>query len=144
MVSFCFMSARNTQLQSVADPGGLWRPGAPLPPKMSSKSCSFPAILREKTLFWANFGLRAPLGSKLHWAPLTKILDPRLTIQPRQYQTKTDASLLFEGLHGHSLRPVLPPIFRKRQFFTKANSQKSCKAQTSIEAVISKVSKRTQ
>ncbi len=53
---------------AVADPGG---PGAraPLAPKISSKSCSFQA----------NFRLRAPpWGSKLHWAPLTKILDPRL------------------------------------------------------------------
>ncbi len=48
----------------------------PLAPKIFFKS-SFQAILREKPLFLANFGLRAPhLGSKLCWAPLTKILDP--------------------------------------------------------------------
>ena len=35
------------------------------------------AVFRQ---FWANFGLRSPppLGSKLRWAPLTKILDPPL------------------------------------------------------------------
>ena len=33
-----------------------------------------PPILRK---FWAQ-GPPPPLGSKLHWAPLTKILDPRL------------------------------------------------------------------
>ncbi len=47
----------------------------PRAPKISSKSCSFQAILGEKTLFRAYFRLRAPLGSKLHWAPLTKMLD---------------------------------------------------------------------
>ena len=56
---------------------GLGGP-APLAPKISSKSCSFQAILREEPLFWANFGLRAPPGSKICWAPLTKFLDPRL------------------------------------------------------------------
>ena len=52
--------------------------GAPLAPKISSKSYSFQAILTEKPLLWANFGLRAP---PLLWcqnsagSPLTKILD---------------------------------------------------------------------
>ena len=44
---------------SVADPGGPGGPG-PFAPKISSKSCSFQAIWREKPLFWAIFGLRAP------------------------------------------------------------------------------------
>ncbi len=49
---------------------GAWaRP--PLPPK----SCSFQAILMETPYF----GLRAhPLGTKLCWVTLTKILDPPL------------------------------------------------------------------
>ena len=34
--------------------------GPPLTPKISSKSYRFQAILREKPLFWGNFGLRAP------------------------------------------------------------------------------------
>ncbi len=46
-----------------ADPGGPGGPG-PLAPKISSKSCSFQAILREKPLFRAKFGLKAPLGVK--------------------------------------------------------------------------------
>ena len=55
-------------------------PGGPLAPKIFfSKSCSFQAILRGKPPFWAKFWLRAPLGSKLRWAPLTKILDPPLS-----------------------------------------------------------------
>ena len=62
--------------ETVADPGGPGGP-APLAPKIFSKSCSFEAILREKPLFWANFGLRAP-GVKTLLGPLTKILDPRL------------------------------------------------------------------
>ena len=44
------------QLRIQGGPGG---PG-PLSPKISSKSCSFQAILRENSLFWANFGLRPP------------------------------------------------------------------------------------
>ncbi len=63
------------KITSLADPRG-----GPLAPKIFSKSYSFQAILRGNPLFWVNFGLRAPLplGSKLCWAPLTKILDPRL------------------------------------------------------------------
>ena len=58
---------------------GPWGPAPlPLPPKFFPKSCSFQAILRKKPPIWANFGLRAPLGSKLHWGPLTKILDAPL------------------------------------------------------------------
>ena len=36
---------------TLADLGGPLGPGAPLAPKISSKSCSFQVILREKTLF---------------------------------------------------------------------------------------------
>ncbi len=57
---------------------GAW---APLAPKISSKSCSFQAILREKPYFEQSLGSGPPLGSKLHWAPLTKILDPRLVFR---------------------------------------------------------------
>ena len=39
----------------------------PPSPKISSNSCSFQAILREESQFWAHFGLRVPLGVK---APL--------------------------------------------------------------------------
>ncbi len=35
-------------------------PGAPLAPKIFFSSCNFQTILREKPLFWANFGLRGP------------------------------------------------------------------------------------
>ncbi len=72
----------------------------------------FFAILRENPIFWANFGLRAPLGSKLRWLTvqavvkwtelllppgrffplnnngLTKILDPPLIIL-NEFQLKT-------------------------------------------------------
>ena len=44
--------------------GGALGARALLAPKISSKSCSCQAILREKPLFWANFGLRPPL-----WGP---------------------------------------------------------------------------
>ena len=45
---------------AVADPGGARAPLAP-PPKISAKSYSFQAILREEPLFWAIFGLRSKL-----------------------------------------------------------------------------------
>ncbi len=62
--------------EAVADPGG---PGgrALLAPKISSKLCSFQAILRENPQFWANFRLRAPLGVQTLLPP-DQILDPRL------------------------------------------------------------------
>ena len=41
----------------------------PLAPKICQKSCSFQAILREKPLFWANFGLSPPLGVKTPLGP---------------------------------------------------------------------------
>ena len=47
---------------------GAWEPGPPAP-KIFSKSCRFQAIVRERPLFWAHFGLRAPLGSFLCWGP---------------------------------------------------------------------------
>ncbi len=52
--------------------------GGPVPPCPQDffKIMQFSCMLREKPLFWANFGLRAPiLGVK---TPLGKILDPRL------------------------------------------------------------------
>ncbi len=65
-------------LVTVADPGGgPWGP-APLALKISSKLCSFQAILGENLYFEQIVGSGPPLGSKLHWAPLTEILDPRL------------------------------------------------------------------
>ncbi len=61
----------------LADPGGPISTLS-LAPKICSKSCSFQAIIYKGNpqLFWANFGLRVPRGSKLHWPPVTKILDP--------------------------------------------------------------------
>ena len=52
----------------------------------------FLAILREKTLFWANFGLRAPLGVKTPLSPPDQIPGsaPELSILhagPRFIQT---------------------------------------------------------
>ena len=63
---------------TVADPGGALGARAPLAPKISSKSCSFQAILRGNPLFWANFGLRDPPWGQNSAAPLTNILDPCL------------------------------------------------------------------
>ncbi len=61
---------------------------------ISSKSCTFQAILMEKPLFWANFVLKPPLGSKLHWAPpLTKILDPRLNVKELTVQIQVGHAL---------------------------------------------------
>ena len=68
---------------SVADPGGPeGRP--PLPPRFFL-IMKFSGTFKGNTLFWAIFGLRPPLGSKLHWAPPDQnpgsapVLDPRLS-----------------------------------------------------------------
>ena len=45
---------------------GAW---APLAPKISSKSCSFKAILRGKTPILSNFWARGPLGVKTPLGP---------------------------------------------------------------------------
>ncbi len=63
---------------SVSSSGSRGTGLAPIAPKISSKSCRFKAILREKYLFWANLGLTAPSGFQTPRAPLTKILDLRL------------------------------------------------------------------
>ncbi len=60
-----------------ADPGGPAGPGPPCPQDFK-KSCNFQAILWEKPYFEQILGSGPPLGSKLRWPPLTKILDPRL------------------------------------------------------------------
>ncbi len=76
-----------------------WWLGAPLGPKISSKSCSFQAILRKKnpilSKFWAQ-GL--PLGSKFRWAPMTKILDPRLVLQDIFCRQSSVPVCMSEGL----------------------------------------------
>ena len=45
---------------------------APIAPMISSKSCSFQAILRETPLFWTNFRLWAPLGVNTQLPPWPK------------------------------------------------------------------------
>ncbi len=86
---------------SLADPGGPLGPGPPLPLRFLQNN----AILRGKPLFWVNFRLRPPLGSKLRWAPLSKILDPRLFVVCANYRKK-------------------PPFMREIQFsiFLQQNS----------------------
>ena len=56
---------------------GAWG-SAPLAPKIFFKSYSFQTILGKKPYFEQSLGSGPPLLSKLHWAPLTKILDPPL------------------------------------------------------------------
>ena len=69
------LASTTTQLRIQGGPGA--RPY--LAAKISSKSCSFQAIFRENSYFWANFGFRAPPPWGQNCAgPLTKILDPRL------------------------------------------------------------------
>ncbi len=61
-----------------ADPGGPGDMGPlPAPRFFFFKIMQLPGNFKKK-LFWAILGLRAPLWSKLRWAPLTKILDPPL------------------------------------------------------------------
>ncbi len=66
---------------SAVRPHWVSRSGPPVAPKIFFKSCSFQAILRESPYFEQILGSGPPpLGSKLHWAPLPKILDPRLWV----------------------------------------------------------------
>ena len=55
--------------RSPADPGGPWAQ-APPPhyPQDFFQIMQFQEILRENP-FFVNFGLSAPLGSKVHWPP---------------------------------------------------------------------------
>ena len=92
-------------------PGGP----APLTPKISSKSCSFQAILRGKPPFRANFGLRALLGSKLC---LTKNLDPRLCPKLR---TSMVLVLVLDCFSVH----ILTSVFCARFFFFVICEEKS-------------------
>ena len=64
---------------AVADPGGALDAG-PLAPKICFLNHAVFRQVKEKTLFWANFGLRTHLGVKTPLAPLTKILDPCLVV----------------------------------------------------------------
>ena len=79
-------------------PGG----SAPsLTPRFFFKSCSFQAILREKPLFWANFGFRAPLGVKTPLGPH----DQNTRSAPADTTAKTQKTLLkrkvpFQWNHG--------------------------------------------
>ncbi len=75
-----------------AGSSGSRGPGLPLPPRKCSKSWSFPAILREKTYFEQILGPGPPLGSKLCWAPLTKILDLSLA-EPLKWLALTTGSM---------------------------------------------------
>ena len=66
---------QNHLFSTLEDPGGPWGSRPPLPPRFFQNHAVFRQFLRGNPYFWAKFGLKAPLGSKLHWAPLTKILD---------------------------------------------------------------------
>ncbi len=58
---------------------------------ISSKPYSFQSILRGNPYFEQILGSGPPLGSKLCWAPLTKILDPRLPGVPSVVGTGTES-----------------------------------------------------
>ena len=89
----------------VADPGGgPWGPGPPLPPKISPKSGSFQAILRGNPYFKQILGSGPPpLGSKLHWVPLTKILDLRLVSVTRCLCKEPKFTRIIDAAPIHSL-----------------------------------------
>ena len=61
-----FLPGPHTTILCTSGSRGPWGPGPPPCPQNFSKSCSFQA--KGNPLVWANFGLRAPLGSKLCWA----------------------------------------------------------------------------
>ena len=63
----------------VADPGG---PVGPPPIPIFFKIMHFSGCFKGKTPILSKFWAQGPpLGSKRHWGPLTKILDPRLASQ---------------------------------------------------------------
>ncbi len=64
----------------LADPGALGA-RAPLAPNVFffQNYAAFRHIERKTPYFEQIVGLRAPLGSKIYWAPMTKILDPPCT-----------------------------------------------------------------
>ena len=74
---FC-ASGKSSLLSSGSREGAR---GPPFAPKISSKSCSFQATLRENPNFEQILGSGPPLGVKTpRGLPLTKILDPRLLL----------------------------------------------------------------
>ncbi len=80
----CFAQSwvQNQQTENVSgvtleDSGGPWGPGPPCPQDFF-KIMQFSEDFKGKTPILSKFQALAPLGSKLCWAPLTKILDPRL------------------------------------------------------------------
>ncbi len=82
---------------TVADPGG----GLPLSPRFLQNHAVFRQFLRKIPIlskFWAQ---GPPLGSKLRWAPLTKILDLRLgkhTLKPNTQVRKGTQRITESGM----------------------------------------------
>ncbi len=62
------------EMTPVVDPGGA----APPFPQDFFQIMQFSCNFKGKTPIFSKFWAQGPLGSKFHWAPLTKILDPRL------------------------------------------------------------------
>ncbi len=70
-VSVVLLISPSLITRSVADPGGLWGPEPPLPPRVFFKWCSFQAILGKNPIL-SKFWAQPPLGSKLCWPPWPK------------------------------------------------------------------------
>ncbi len=91
-----------------ADSGGPGGPGSPCPQNLV-KIMQFSGNFKGNPIFWANFGLRAPVGSKLRWAPLTKILDPPLccivcnaVFAETKAKSRNEEQNIFPALHRFS------------------------------------------
>ena len=82
-ILFPFLYVHTTRITSTSGSRGPWRPSPPWP-QICFQIMQFSGNFKGNPLFWANFRLRAQLGSKLCWVPLTKILDPRLSHQKEQ------------------------------------------------------------
>ncbi len=68
---------QGTKTSTASRGSRAWWP-VPVAPKVSSKSYSFWAILRQEPYFVQILGSAPPFGLNLRWASLTKILNPRL------------------------------------------------------------------
>ena len=83
---------------------GLWRPGPPCPQdffKIMQLSSNF----KGKPHFEPILGSGPPLGSKLRWAPLAKILDRRLSCPWKWTSSSTLEALSFCLNTEHSISP---------------------------------------
>ena len=103
---------------SLVDPGGL---GAwpPLPPDFF-KIMQFSGNFKGKTPILSKLWAQGPLGSKLWWALLTKILDPPLHTSKIEALWITRFLLFF--IHQNTLEMIVDSVWNTSPKWTPHNS----------------------